>query len=114
MLRFSTNVGTVAAGVAAAIGASACCVGPLLLAGLGLGSSWGAGLASLANYQPFFIAATLGFFGLAFYRLYLKPQRCVTAQECAVPPVQQRQRALFWSAIVLSAAAILFPMYAPI
>jgi mercuric ion transport protein len=114
MLRTSTTIGTVAAGVAAAIGASACCVGPLLLAGLGLGSSLGAGLASLEALQPFFLAATLGFFGLAFYRLYLKRQDCEPGQECAAPVVQHRQRAIFWGAIVLSGAAILFPMYAPI
>lgn len=36
-----TEKGSLIAGVLAAIGASVCCVGPLVLLALGIGGSWG-------------------------------------------------------------------------
>ena len=61
------------AGVLAAIGASVCCVGPLVLLTLGIGGAWIANLTALEPLRPWFIAATLLFLGLAFRRLYLQP-----------------------------------------
>ena len=39
--------GSLAAGIIAAIGASVCCVGPLLLLALGIGGAWIGNLAAL-------------------------------------------------------------------
>lgn len=55
----------------AAIGASACCVGPLLLVSLGIGGAWMSTLTSMEATRPFFIALTLIFLVLGFRRLYL-------------------------------------------
>ena len=61
----SLNVkGSLAAGALAAIGASICCVGPLVLLLMGIG--WVATLAALEPMRPFFMGATLFFVGLAF------------------------------------------------
>jgi mercuric ion transport protein len=59
------------AGVAAGIGASVCCVGPLALLALGVSGAWIGNLTALEPYRPLFIGLTLVFLGLAFLRLYL-------------------------------------------
>ena len=59
-----------AGGLIGAIGASACCVLPLLLAVLGLGGAWMSALRSLAPYQPYFVALAIGAIGYGLYRTY--------------------------------------------
>lgn len=113
MARPWTTTGSVLAGAAAAIGASACCAGPLLLVVLGIGGAWGSRLVALEAYQPFFLAAALAFFGFAFYRLYRK-QECAPGETCAVPVVRRRQRGIFWVVAVIAAALMAFPLYAPL
>jgi mercuric ion transport protein len=66
-----TEKGSLIAGVLAAIGASVCCVGPLVLLALGIGGSWVGSLTAMEPYRPFFIGMTLLFLGLAFRKLYL-------------------------------------------
>jgi mercuric ion transport protein len=44
------------AGILAALGASACCVGPLLLLTLGIGGAWVGRLTVLEPYRPYFTA----------------------------------------------------------
>lgn len=102
------------AGAAAALGASACCAGPLLLVLLGVGGAWGSQLAALEAYQPWFIAATLAFLGYAFYRLYLRPMQCALGDVCAVPATRTRQKALFWVVSTLAVALVSLPLYAPV
>jgi len=63
------------AGVLSAIGASACCAGPLVLVALGLGGAWVSGLRALEPFYPVFVALALGTFGFAFWRLYVAPRR---------------------------------------
>ena len=44
--------GSLVAGVAAAIGASVCCLGPLVLLMLGIGGAWIGNLAAFEPYRP--------------------------------------------------------------
>ena len=88
--------GSLLAGVLAAIGASVCCVGPLVLLMLGIGGAWVANLTALEPLRPWLIGATLLFLGLAFRRLYLQPQVCEPGTACAEPIVLRRQRMIFW------------------
>ena len=81
------------AGAAAAIGASACCAGPLVL--IGVSGAWGSRLLALAPLQPFFVAAAVAAFGFAFHRLYLKREVCAPEEVCAIPAVRTRQRVIF-------------------
>jgi mercuric ion transport protein len=99
-------------GLLAAFGASACCVGPLVLVTLGLSGAWISGLHALEPLQPLFIAVAIGFLLLAFYRLYIKPRRCEPGQACAIPAVLRKQRIAFWVAVVSVKALLLFPFYA--
>lgn len=105
---------SVLAGAATALGASACCAGPLLLVVLGMGGAWGSQLTAMEAYQPWFIAATVAFLGYAFYRLYLKPAQCAPGDACAVPATRSRQKALFWVVSALAVALVALPLYAPI
>lgn len=114
MTRPWTTSGSVLAGATAAIGASACCAGPLVLVMLGIGGAWGSRLVALEAYQPFFIAAALAFFGFAFYRLYRRQEECAPGEVCAVPGVRLRQRVIFWVVAVVAAALMAFPLYAPL
>jgi mercuric ion transport protein len=102
------------AGAAAAIGASACCAGPLLLVVLGVGGAWGSRLVALEPAQPYFVALALASFGFAFHRLYRKPQDCVADDVCTVADVRRRQRIVFWVVAAVAAALMAFPLYAPL
>ena len=102
---------SLAAGVLAAIGATACCFGPLLLVTLGFSGAWAAGLRSLAPLQPVFAGLTALFVGWAFHRLYIRPRHCAPGEVCEVPQVLRRQRVLFWFVVAVIAAMVLFPMF---
>jgi mercuric ion transport protein len=84
------------AGTLAALGASACCVVPLVLVALGIGGSWIASLTAMEPYRPVFVVLTLLFLGLAFRRLYLAPRTCGQGAVCADPRMVKRQRLTFW------------------
>jgi mercuric ion transport protein len=88
--------GTLFAGALAAIGASICCVGPLVLLMLGIGGAWVASLTALEPLRPWLIGATLLFLGLSLRRLYLQPQVCAPGAACADPIMLTRQRWIFW------------------
>ena len=100
------------AGVLAALGATACCFGPLLLVTLGLGGAWVASLRALEPYQPAFALLTVASLGIAFYRLYVMPRRCAPGDICAIPAVLRRQRIALWIVVLLIAALFAFPLYA--
>jgi len=98
-------------GVIAAIGASLCCIGPLVLLALGIGGTWISYLTALEPYRPVFIGVALIFLGLAFRKLYLIPQRCAPGDACAVPATRRNQRIIFWVVAVLLVALLTFPYY---
>lgn len=102
------------AGVGAAVIGSLCCVGPLVLLGLGVSGAWIAQLTALEPYRPVFILATLVFLGLAFRQLYLLPQRCKPGEACADPRRVRLQRSIFWIVAVGLTALIAFPYFAPL
>ena len=102
------------AGAAAAIGASLCCVAPLVLLMLGIGGTWIATLTALEPYRPIFIGLTLLFLGLAFRRLYLAPQVCVPGTPCADPRRLTRQRLTFWMVAVPLLGLLGVPWFAPL
>ncbi len=105
--------GSLAAGVLVAIGASVCCVGPLVLLMLGIGGAWIVNLTALEPMRPWLVAATLVFLGLAFRALYLRPQVCVPGTACAEPKVLKRQRLIFWIVTVALLALLSVPWLAP-
>jgi len=106
--------GLLIAGILSAIGASVCCVGPLVLLALGVSGAWIGSLAALEPYRPIFIGLTLLFLGLAFYRLYLARPSCSPESACANPRTLKRQRVAFWIVAVLVLGLIAVPWLAPL
>ena len=100
--------------VIAAIGASACCIGPLVLLSLGIGGAWMSTLTSMEAVRPFFLIATLVFIGLAFRKLYLTPESCATEEACNSASVKRNQRIVFWVGSVFLTGLLAFPWYAPL
>ncbi|HEY8623009.1 MAG TPA: mercuric transporter MerT family protein [Casimicrobiaceae bacterium] len=100
------------AGSLAAVGASLCCVAPLVLLSLGIGGAWIANLTALEPYRPALIGVTFLFLALAFRKLYLVPRTCVPDARCADTSVIARQRIIFWVVVLLLLALLAFPWVA--
>ena len=101
-------------GMLASIGASACCVGPLLLLSLGIGGAWIGNLAALEPYRPVFIALVLVFLGLAFRQLYFVKQSCDSQANCAADRTWKAQRLIFWITAPLMLGFIAVPWLVPL
>lgn len=101
--------GALCAGVIAAVGASICCVGPLVLLALGISGAWIGSLTALEPFRPCFIGLTLLFLGLAFCKLYLAPQLCAPRSSCAEPLVLRRRRLIFWFVAALLLSLLMVP-----
>ena len=86
--------------ILAALMASACCIGPLLFAMLGLG---GAGLLmQFEPYRPWLVAATVLLLGAGFYVTYRKPRRAASASSdacgCDTPTTKRAGTWMLWLA----------------
>ena len=106
--------GSLIAGALAAIGASVCCVGPLVLLALGVSGTWVGNLTAMEAYRPFFIGLTLLFLGLAFRKLYLAPQVCTADTNCTNPHTITHQRIVFWIDTGLLLCLLAVPWLAPL
>lgn len=84
----------------AAVGASACCAGPLILLSLGIGGAWIGNLTPLEPYRPIFVALVAVFMVMAWRRLYREPT-CAPGDVCAIPEVAARQRTIFWVVLAM-------------
>ena len=104
------------AGIAAAVGASACCILPLALFTLGISGAWIGNLVALEPYKPYFIAAAILFLGFGFYKVYSKPkvEVCEEGTFCARPGSDRFNKISLWSATILVILAILWPYIAPV
>lgn len=112
MLKPAPETASIAAGAASALGASACCVLPLVLVSAGLGGAWIARLRALERFQWVFIGLAVAAFGYAFYRLYVRPSPCGPDLACT-PATRRKQRIAFWVTLVSAKAILLAPYYVP-
>lgn len=108
----SSKHGTIIGASLAAIGASACCVLPLVLLSLGIGGSWISTLTAMEPYRPYFSVLTLALLSIAFYQLYIKPKNCSEGDWCANPQSLKRQRIIFWWVAAILILLLAFPYYA--
>lgn len=98
--------------VLAAIGASVCCVVPLVLVLLGVTGAWLGVLHRFEPLRPVFVVLALGLLGWAFWSLYIQPRRCAPGEACAQPAVLKRQRVIFWLVGLPLLVLLAFPWYA--
>lgn len=108
----TTPLKTLLIAILAGIGASACCVAPLILLSLGLGGAWVGNLTAMEPYSGYFSALTLIMLALAFRQLYLLPAKCEQGAVCANPNVLKNQQIIFWLVTVILLLMISFPYYA--
>jgi mercuric ion transport protein len=113
MAESTRGRGALLAGGLAAIVASTCCLGPLVLITLGFSGAWIANLTVLEPYRPIFIGAALVALLFARRRIWRPAATCQPGEICAVPRVKTTYKALFWSVAALVAIALGFPYIAP-
>ncbi len=92
-----------------AVAASACCLGPLLLAALGVG---GAGaVAAFSAYRPYFLALTAALLMVGFYFAYRKPRQVDGADGCGCESSKAKgvRRAGLWTAAVVVLVVAMAP-----
>lgn len=114
MTESQTGRGALLGGGLAAILASACCLGPLVLVTLGFSGAWIGSLTALEPYRPFFIGAALVAMGLAWRRIYRTAQQCKPGEVCAIPQVRSAYKAVFWIVAVLVLIALAYPLALPL
>lgn len=76
--------GALFAGGLAAILASTCCLGPLVLVALGFSGAWIGNLTALEPFRPIFIAAALVAMFFAWRRIYRQAPACKPGEVCAI------------------------------
>lgn len=105
----------VAGGLLGGLAASSCCILPLALFGLGVSGAWIGNFTRLAPYQPYFIAATLGFLGYGYWLVYRSSTRaCADGDACARPLPNRIVKTSLILATILVVAALGFDFIAPL
>jgi mercuric ion transport protein len=98
----------------AALLASTCCLGPLVLLALGFSGAWIGNLTALEPYRPLFITAALAALLLAWRRLWRPAGICAPGTLCAVPRISHVYRWLFGVVAALVLVTLVFPYLAPL
>lgn len=109
-----TGRGPLAAGGLAALLASACCLGPLVLITLGVSGAWIGNLAALEPYRPLFVGVALVALFFAWRRIFRPVEQCQPGEVCTVPRVRVAYKAIFWMVSVLVLIALAFPYVLPL
>lgn len=106
--------GALFAGGLAAILASTCCLGPLVLVGLGFSGAWIGNLTVLEPYRPVFIGAALVAMFFAWRRIFRPVAACKPGEVCAIPQVRMTYQLIFWVVAGLVLVALGFPYVLPL
>src|SRR6266571_8060346 len=110
--RERTGSGALFFGGLAAILASTCCLGPLVLVALGLSGAWIGNLTRLEPYRPFFIGGALGALFFAGRRIFRPARACEPGEVCAVPRARRVYKIVFGIVSALVLIALVYPYVA--
>jgi len=102
------------AGGLAAVLASACCLGPLVLVMLGVSGAWIGNLTLLEPFRPPLIGGAVIAMLLARRRIWRKTSACELGQVCALPRVNRAYKVVFWFLTALVVTALAFPLMVPL
>lgn len=105
---------TLVVGGLAAILASTCCLGPLVLVALGFSGAWIGNLTVLEPYRPIFIGAALVALFFAYRRIFRPIQACEPGEVCTLPQTRRTYKVLFWIVAALVLVALGFPYVTPL
>lgn len=106
--------GALAASGLAAILASTCCLGPLVLVALGVSGAWIGNLTLLEPWRPVFIGSALVALFFAGRRIFRPAAACRPGEVCAIPQVRAAYKLIFWIVVALVLIAIGFPYVLPL
>lgn len=84
-------------GLAAALGASTCCVLPLALGTLGLGGAWLSTLTALAPYRIGFSVLAIVLLGVGFWLTYGSRPAINDVLACTPAPGERATKAVLWA-----------------
>lgn len=103
---------TAVGSVVAVIGASLCCIGPLMALLLGAGGL--AAAAGLEKWRPLFLGVTFALLVAAWYLMYRKPkgEGCVQGPACEAKGRGTASRRVVWLATVVAIGLAALPLYA--
>lgn len=113
MAEEKKGAAALAAGGMAAILASACCLGPLLLVSVGLGGAWMSRLQVLEPFRPLTIAIAVIALVIAYRRIFRPEIACEPGEVCAMPRARTVYKVLFWIVAALVLVAIAYPYFVP-
>lgn len=114
MSESQSGRGALLAGGLAAILASTCCLGPLVLVALGFSGAWIGNLTELEPYRPLFIGVSLIAMLFAWRRIFRPAMACKLGEVCAIPQVRTTYKLIFWVVAALVLVAIGFPYVLPL
>ena len=106
--------GALVTGGLAAILASTCCLGPLVLVTLGFSGAWISNLTVLEPYRPIFIGVAMVALFFAYRRIFHPVQACKPGQVCAIPQVRGTYKLIFGIVAALAAVALAYPYILPL
>jgi mercuric ion transport protein len=101
--------GALLVGGLAAILASTCCLGPLVLVLLGVSGASIGNLTKLEPYRLYFIGGALVALFFAGRRIFRRAQSCEPGEVCALPRTRQLYKILFAIVAALVLIALVFP-----
>ena len=96
----------------AAILASSCCIGPLVLITLGFSGAWIGNLTVLEPYSLWFAAAAGIALFFAWRSIWQPVAACAPDQVCAVPQVKRSYKFIFAVVAALVGVSLIFPRIA--
>ena len=114
MAEIKNNRCVLAFGGIAAILASTCCLGPLILVSVGFSGAWIGNLSVLEPYRPVFIVLALVAMFIGGWQIYHPKQECAPGEVCAVPEIKRSYKIMFWVVVCLTLIALAFPYVLPL
>jgi mercuric ion transport protein len=107
--RLGAEMKTIIGSVVAAVGASACCLGPVVLSLVGAGAL-GATAARLEVYRPYFLGLTVMLLGAAFFFTY-RPSRSNCGPDGCARSSRRTAKMVLWLVTVVVLLLVTFPYY---
>lgn len=114
MEKMQKGRGALITGGVAALLASTCCLGPLVLVMLGFSGAWIGNLTAMEPYRPYFLGAAVIAMFFAWRHIYRPVEHCEPGEVCAIPQVRITYKFIFWGVAVLVAVALVFPYALPL
>jgi mercuric ion transport protein len=111
MANSSLEKASLVGGALAAIVASVCCLGPLVLVTVGISGAWISNLVAFEPYRPYAIGVALVCMIFAYRKVYAAPapEACEPGTLCAVPQTCRFYKVMLWVVSAMVLIALGFP-----